>query len=288
MIKNIRKTGNSFLNLVLAYNKPKVYWWSMRQEKKSKLENFGDFLTPYIVENLTGKEPILFSPKSRFRFFFKHSLMVGSIISRSQKSTLVWGSGIIQKNEIIKDGVFLAVRGPFTANRIKELGLKTTDKFGDPALLLPEMYNPPIEKKYKIGVIPHFFHFEELEKLNGNDDDILFINLLTNNVEDVIDKILSCEKIISTSLHGIIVSHAYQIPAVWWKYGKLNGDDIKFYDYFASVHLNVDCNYGDKDFSEIIVINKYYLPEKEILTTLNKGLLEVFPYKLQKKFKHIF
>jgi pyruvyltransferase len=279
-MKKLFKIGISFLKLLFS-NRPKVYWWSMRYEKKSNLENFGDFLTPYIVEKLTGKQPVLFSTKSKFAKLFKHSLMIGSIISRSRKSTLVWGSGIIKKDEVIEGGNFLAVRGPYTADRIKQLGFKTTDKFGDPALLLPSLYNPKIETKYKIGIIPHFFHFDELYFQNNNSD-ILFINLLTENVEDVIDQILSCEKIISTSLHGVIVSHAYQIPALWWKYGKLNGDDIKFYDYFASVNLDIKKNHNEKLFNDIILCEDYYLPNQADLNKIKKDLIETYPYKLKK------
>jgi pyruvyltransferase len=282
-MKKLFKIGSSFLNLLFS-NRPKVYWWSMKHEKNSNLENFGDFLTPYIVEKLTGKQPVLFSPKSKFAKLFKHSLMIGSIISRSRKSTLVWGSGIIKKDELIEGGVFLAVRGPYTADRIKQLGFKSTDKYGDPAILLPKLYNPKIEKKYKIGIIPHFFHFEELIAQNYDKSDVLFISLLTENIEDVIDQILSCEKIISTSLHGVIVSHTYQIPAIWWKYGVLHGDDVKFYDYFASVNLDVKSNHSDKLFNEILLNSNYYLPSKQILEKIRKDLIETFPYKI--KIKH--
>ena len=283
MMKKLLKTGISFLKLL--NDKPKVYWWSMINEKKLAYENFGDFLTPYIVEKLTNKKPILFSPKSKFSFFFKHSLMIGSIISRSQKRTLVWGSGIIKKDDLINGGNFLAVRGPKTAQRIKDLGYASTEVYGDPALLLPILYNPKIEKKYTIGIIPHFFHYEELVNVYPEKDKtVLFINLLTNNVEDVINQILSCEKIISTSLHGLIVAHAYQIPAIWWKYGKLNGDDIKFYDYLESLDLKINSNFAGLTLDEVMVLDQYNLPDINKLVSVRKGLLKTFPYKLNKNF----
>ncbi|VXC31340.1 Exosortase [Flavobacterium sp. 9AF] len=263
-------------------NQPRVYWWSMIYEKKSNVENFGDYLTPYLVEKLTGKKPILFSPKSKFARFFKHSLMVGSIISRSNNKTLVWGSGIIKKDDQIKGGNFLLVRGPKTRKRLEELGLKFTTRYGDPAIILPKLYSPKIEKKYEIGIIPHFFHYEELISNYKNDGSVFFINLLTNDIEEVIKQILSCKKIISTSLHGVIVSHTYKIPAIWWKYAHLNGDDIKFYDYFESVNLNVTNNYQQYSLEEVIKIADYYLPEDEIVMQVRKDILETFPYKIKK------
>ena len=62
----------------------------------------------------------------------------------------------------------------------------------------------------------------------------------TNKIENFINQVLECEKIVSTSLHGIICAHAYNIPACWMKIGnRLIGDDVKFFDYFESVGANI-------------------------------------------------
>lgn len=284
MIKKSINKIVSFFQLV-ANNRPKIYWWSLTTDDGKHKENFGDFLNPYIVEKLTGKKPMLFYPKSKFSFFFKHALMIGSVINKSNSNSIVWGSGIINKNDKIKGGKFIAVRGPRTAQRLKELSLKAPNVYGDPALLLPLIYEEKRENIYKIGVIPHFFDFEELNALDYNKSEVLFIDLLNSDVEFVIDQILSCEKIISTSLHGLIVAHAYQIPAMWWKYSKLNGDDVKFYDYFESVLINIERDYQGFSLDEIIKINDYCLPKIDVINEIQKELLSVFPYKLVKRFR---
>ena len=54
----------------------------------------------------------------------------------------------------------------------------------------------------------------------------------------IIDEINSCQVIISSSLHGIITCHAYNIPCLWYKFSeKIVGDGIKFADYFSSVNI---------------------------------------------------
>ena len=80
------------------------------------------------------------------------------------------------------------------------------------------------ENPYGDFIIYH----EMIKFLKSNQTDAVF---LTNDVEKTTKEIMECETIISSSLHGVIVSHAYQIPAVWIKFSdKLSGDNVKFYD----------------------------------------------------------
>jgi hypothetical protein len=45
---------------------------------------------------------------------------------------------------------------------------------------------------------------------------------------------------VSSSLHGIIVAHAFGIPAAWLRWSdKLSGDGVKFRDHAALVGLSM-------------------------------------------------
>jgi len=282
-MKKLLKIGISFLKL-LANNNPKVYWWSYKDENVvKKKENFGDYLNPYLVEKLTGRKPVFFSPSSKFAPFFKHSIMIGSVIDKARAKSIVWGSGIINENETIKGGDFIAVRGPRTAKRIEEQGLIAPKIYGDPGILISYLYNPIVKKKYEYGLVAHYVDFENLKRETSFLDNVLVINLLTNDIEEVINRILSCEKIISTSLHGIIVSHAYNIPTLWWKYSnKLSGDDIKFYDYYESIGFFDLDNHQKLNINQLLKSGNFRTPTIEVVKGIQDNLLNCFPYKIKK------
>ena len=129
-----------------------------------------------------------------------------------------------------------AVRGPLTRARLIEQGVDCPEVYGDPALLLPRFYNPSVAKTHKIGIIPHYIDqgSEHLERFTG-DPAVLLIDV-TNGYRKFVQQIKSCERIASSSLHGIILADAYGVPSTWIELSdKVDGDGFKFRDYFLSV-----------------------------------------------------
>lgn len=285
-LKNQTIRKGDFWVKLLKYkftNKPLVYWYSRVHFENEQFENFGDIITPYLVKKMTNIAPILFRPSYELSMFCKYFIMTGSIIVDARKNSIVWGSGLIKTSQKIRGGRFLAVRGPRTAKRLKELGFSEPSVYGDPALLLPLLYRPKSTlKTYKIGIIPHYVDYEEIKKMVDSFlyNDIKVINLLNNNVEDVVNEIVNCERIISTSLHGVIVANAYDIPTMWWKFSdKLIGDDVKFYDYFESLEMfNVKPIYTEK-VEDLVALDDYFLPNDKVLEKVQQNLFYTFPIK---------
>ena len=157
------------------------------------------------------------------------------VIKYTPNNKVEWDSFITTA----KNATFLSVRGPRTRKRLVELGYNVPEKYGDPALLLPNYFPNVFFKKYELGIIPHFVDFEEVNNVYKNISGIRVIDLITDSIEETTKEILECKNIVSSSLHGIIVGQAYQIPTLWVKFSdKLSGDNVKFYDYFDTVGLN--------------------------------------------------
>ncbi|SNR36548.1 polysaccharide pyruvyl transferase family protein [Lutibacter flavus] len=263
-----------------------LFWWSSIKFENKKQENFGDIIGPYLIKKICQKEVRFIQPKKRklFQYFTKVYFTVGSILPHVDKKSIVWGSGLIDKNTNILNASFLAIRGPISRKILLKKGYSIPEVYGDPALLLPNFYSSYEKKIYKIGIIPHYVDYELVLNWYIDTPSIKIINLLNNSVEAVINEICSCETIISSSLHGIIVSHSYNIPAVWVKFSNnLFGDDIKFHDYFESVKIS---NISSTKFEEKktkkelirLIEQKSILINVEVIKSLQKGLMDVCPF----------
>lgn len=186
------------------------YWW----EKP----NLGDDLSRVIVEYMLSLRNIPFDKEVHGR---KHLYAVGSIITAGLQDCTIWGSGILfatMLNRVKGRNLDIrSVRGPVTRIILTDMGYNVPEIYGDPVIFLPEVYSPKdVEKKYKYGVI---IHKDQKFICNSDKDflkrkDVLLIDIRTRDYEGFVNNVVSCEKIISSSLHGVIISESYGIPAL--------------------------------------------------------------------------
>ncbi len=267
-------------------NRIRLFWWNEKVIQGKSKENYGDVLGKYLVEKISNKKVVFAWPKkfSIFDLFTPIYVTIGSILSNVNHKCIVWGSGIITKDAKVKNAKFLAVRGPQTRKRLLELGYEVPKVYGDPALLLPDYFNPEVKKKYTVGIVPHYNDYKIVEKLIENLNDFHLIDMMTNDIESKTIEFLQCEKIVSSSLHGIIISHAYGIPAVWQKFSdKVFGDDIKYQDYFESVDIPYYTPEQMKSLNneeiESLFLRYQSLPKKSTINDLKEGLMKACPFK---------
>lgn len=265
-----------------------LFWWSEIKFLFKEKENYGDLLSKYLVEKISGKDVSWVNPKKQawYKRNKKHLVGIGSVLPHVTRHSIVWGSGIIDKDRFIENADFRAVRGPETRKWLLELGYECPEIYGDPAILLPIYFNPIPNKKFKLGVIPHYNDLALAIKIFGEMSDVLVINLMTKDIEEVTEQIISCERTISSSLHGIIVSHAYEIPSLWVEFSDMIfGDGIKYHDYLSSVKLPAyKPMFIDSSFSNSEIIKSFEaknsLPDPRNIELLQIGLLATFPHHL--------
>ena len=199
------------------------------------LFNWGDDINPELYELITGKKPVKMhvldeTPED-------HIMMCGSILPFANEHSVIWGTGFMHKQSTIGGAPkeIHAVRGPLTAKRLDELGIGVKVPYGDPSMLVARLDESItfVHKTHKYGVIPHYIDRKRVENWS---DDILQIDIQNEDIERTVLETRKCEKIISSSLHGLILADMFNIPALWVKLSdNLVGDDMKFHDYFASI-----------------------------------------------------
>lgn len=202
--------------------------------------NWGDKLNPYMARKLVESR-LVHRSEILPHFGMPVHYWIGSHLGKAcaDSRSVVWGAGFIDSNTPITGTphTICAVRGWKSDARLREAGIATPGTVGDAALLLPQFYTPRYDlPRVQLGIIPHYTEWDEPFFQDArNWDDVRIIDI-TGAIEDVVEQIVSCDRIASSSLHGIICSDAYGVPAIWLRVsGKPVGDGFKFLDYLSSV-----------------------------------------------------
>src|SRR5690606_15342448 len=114
-----------------------------------------------------------------------------------------------------------------------KLGWNVPKIYGDPALLLPRFHQPRPNTvaSDRITIVPHYFHKEIFSSVDPG----FHVVDVARDPAVVVDEIATSRACISTSLHGVIVAHAFGVPWVWLRVADhpLRGDAFKFEDFFT-------------------------------------------------------
>lgn len=195
--------------------------------------NFGDLMSPWLLEKMT-KRTVVRADTTK-----PHYVMIGSIINKGTPQSVFWGTGTYgteAKREVNAEARYTAVRGPLTRSKLGAamgFGIDVPAVYGDPALLAPLYYYPKVKITHEYGVVVRWKERSWAKATYG--PGVKLIDFARGDIEAVIRDMLSCRKILSSSLHGLIVADAYGIPNAWLASGTPRGGEFKFHDYFASV-----------------------------------------------------
>lgn len=203
--------------------------------------NFGDALSPVMVALCSGLGATRIPTKSKT----PRLAAVGTIAHGfADGDVWFWGSGCSpHSNPSAKSEeripytppkntniTVTATRGPFSEALLTTKG---PGVYGDPVWVLPRFYRPNIKKRWKVGAILHLSELKDRayeahpgEKIrrydipDGMKDDVHLINTVTpisvDAIRDRLDEIMACERIVSTSLHGMVLAETYGIPCLYF------------------------------------------------------------------------
>jgi hypothetical protein len=199
----------------------KLYWSTCARGK-----NFGDVLSTVLIKHYTGIEPVWSTAEE------SNVVCIGSILSHLPKQYTGTVAGIGTHSPVIRKDLsqanVLALRGPLTLKSVSLSPDQDKPVLGDPGLLSDRLLDSRPKIKYKLGYVPHYSDKSPVPK-NA------YVIDVTKPVLEVIEEIGSCEAIVSSSLHGLIVADSFGLPRMWSTFDKVQGKGFKFHDYSKSL-----------------------------------------------------
>ncbi len=207
-----------------------AYWWK-------EVPNFGDGLAPLLLEHFADVE-VQWSPVSHAQI-----ASVGSILEHIPPlwDGVIMGSGrLLETSRLhlqqMRSGVtakIVSLRGPLSAK-----GIPGSYTLGDPGVLADELVGLQ-KKQWDLGIIPHFSDSELVPRFKALIPSTSSIRVIhpSGDPLTVLREIGACRRIVTSSLHGMIVADAFGIPRrVEYTHAMdKDGGDFKFRDYSASI-----------------------------------------------------
>lgn len=212
------------------FRKPtlKAYWWADQS-------NFGDALAPFLLARFADAEKIEYAPVED-----ANVVSIGSVLEHIPEGWRghILGSGRLKENSSLKfdpkKAKILALRGPLSAK-----GIPGSYALGDPGLLANELIDSQ-EKYWDLGILPHWRDQKLVKRFLSMIPKKFTVRVIRPEKHplQVIREIAACRRLVTSSLHGVVVADAIGgIPRRIEYCDKLEkeGRMFKFNDYSESI-----------------------------------------------------
>ena len=287
--------------------------------------NVGDMLNVAMAHKLFGLQVKRLEPfdDSKFSYILSYdAVFVGSMLERvvaprtSLKTLLrvlggkcvkplkVWGSGFLYPdsvrtdsylNSILGGGILYrkldihALRGHKTKAILESLLGRRLDSIalGDPGLLYGKLLDSMPPKRYKVGIIPHIGELTHptFATIAGAMRDSVLISPSDDPLR-VLQTIASCESILSSAMHGLIIADGIGIPNKRLiASDSMHKQSGKFEDYYSVYGISPQVldvrgkDLGSYDWAEMAkgITRDYAIPHDRV-QSIKQDLLECFPF----------
>ena len=281
--------ANRYENNAIAAASSFFHYSSKPSQKKILLSwwenpfpgNYGDWLTPFIYSHYTESK-IIFQGLTA-RAAGRHIVSLGSVGRFIKSNSVVVGTGVSSfEHQLNPRAQYVSVRGPHTAELLKNSGGPVVTNFGDPAIVLSRIL-PMVRGKTngRIALIRHHTHLQAPVKLPENFDEL---SVLVSNPEDVINfihKLNEYDSIVTSAMHVLITCQSYGIPCALVAFkgfeDYVHGSGIKYSDYSLGAELpevNPVAINPKLDISEVLPITFNYKVSQSKIDEVEKAIKE--------------
>ena len=269
--------------------------------------NFGDMLSCRLVECLSGLgmngRPMDAADIAAVGSILRQLRRCFDRESANSGPLHVWGSGFpqtiaLQNPRARGRVIFHAVRGELTLRHLRELGLVEPEEsvaLGDPGLLYADIVPGAREtrKEFDVAIVPHHIDAEEFKAavdwLSSAGLSVKFVDVSDANPMQVVRDIAASRKVLSSSLHGIIVADSLGIPNLRVVADGFEEDEqrmldeshLKFSDYYSAFGLERPkhiCLSELKDAPRRTIDRIVDFVPRDKVEKCKRGLLDAFPF----------
>jgi hypothetical protein len=204
--------------------------------------NFGDWLSPYVVQRSSGAR-VQFQPPTA-KSHAPNLVAVGSIGRYTQSRSVVVGTGISRPDTTFATNAqYISVRGPLTAQALRRSSGPGVDSFGDPGLLLSRIL--PLhraETNGRIALVRDATHADLPLALPDSMDELSVLRSRPAEIEQFLSTLIDYDGVVTSALHVMIACHSYGIPCelVAFKDAEdaVHGTGLEYRDYALGAGLD--------------------------------------------------
>ncbi|MBR7742082.1 hypothetical protein KC207_02080 [Phycicoccus sp. BSK3Z-2] len=213
-------------------------WWS-----RPFPGNFGDWLSPYLLQALSGRAVAYKAPTARTSS--PHLVAVGSIGRFVSASSVVVGTGVSESDTWLDPAArYVSVRGPVTAAALRASGGPDVERFGDPGALLRRVL--PLERgatNGRVALVRHVRHRDLPTILPEGTDELSVLAGTPGQVEDLVRTLVSYDRVVTSAMHVLVACQSYGIPCALVTFAgaedAVHGTGVKYGDYVRGVGLGM-------------------------------------------------
>jgi len=210
-------------------------WW------RGSFPNFGDELSPLIFEHFSGSAPEHLHPYKSRILKTPNYMLIGSIIGHAGPNTTVRGAGILHSSESVsRKAQVEGIRGFLTEKKLSPRQSKSSSFVGDPALMLPVLFNlGRVVRRKGYAVVRHVRDFGIPLQLGESVSELSLAVSGRSQISEFLHDLTRYSGVITSSLHVFIACNVFQIPSAYVNFSLSPEDSIsprsvKFRDFLSA------------------------------------------------------
>ena len=181
----------------------------------------------------------------------------------------------------------VSLRGELTRKSAENILKKDLSDvaLGDLGLLASYLCKEQSEKKYELGICPHFAYMDNpiFAQIAQEIPNSIILDTKTNPVEYV-NKLNQCKTVISSGLHPLICADSLGIPNLWVRISEKTTTRHKYADYYSVFGIDPKpCNLYENKISTDYIIENYKIKPEQV-KDIQQNLIKVHKEFFKKKF----